>query len=105
MARVFLVFDRNRSGRISRSEFSLGCEKMNCPLTSAGVEVFWNKCNTSGNDFIEYSEFCEIFAADYTDYLEGGTSKLQATANSRYGMAAHVGAAYQAVEASDQSLK
>ena len=102
MAKVFLLFDSNRSGRISRAEFALGCEKMNCMLSPAGVEVFWNKCNTSGNDFVEYAEFCEMFAADYTDYLEGGTSKLQATGNSRYGMAVHVGAAYQGMEASDQ---
>ena len=105
MVKVFQIFDSNHSGRISRAEFSLGCQKMNCPLSSAGVEVYWNKCDASGNDYIEFAELCKMFAADYRDYLEGNKSKLQPTSNMRYGMSVHVGPAFERVDNSDQHLK
>ena len=94
MVKVFQIFDANYSGRVSRSEFGMGCEKMNCPLTPAGQEVLWSKCEQDGNDFVDYAEFCKIFAADYKDYLVEGGSKLMPTSSNAYGLAAPKGAAH-----------
>ena len=91
MVKVFQIFDANYSGRVSRAEFAMGCEKLNCPLTPAGLEVFWSKCERDGSSFVEYNEFCRMFAADYRDYIGGGQGKLMHTSNMLYGLAAHKG--------------
>eukprot|EP00951_Prasinocladus_malaysianus_P008580 scaffold62380_cov54-Prasinocladus_malaysianus.AAC.1 len=60
MQKVFQVFDKNHNGNVSRAEFKLSCEELNCPLSPAGLDYFWSKADTSSDGNLDFAEFCKV---------------------------------------------
>ena len=57
---IFNAFDKNKNGRLSRSEFREALEMLKLGLTTEEVEIMLQEADSNRDGNVDYEEFCEF---------------------------------------------